>query len=251
MSVSTSAPFKSKIAFIQGGARGIGAAIALKLAEQGAAVTFTYVNSDAKAQALVAALQSLGTRALAIKADSADADAVKNAILTVVNTWGNLDILVNNAGILTMAPIDSLSLEDFDRSFAVNVRSAFVASQVACQHMNEHGRIINIGSINAERVPFQGATAYAMSKSALVGLTKALAQDLAPRKITVNNVQPGPVNTDLNPDQGELAEGLKQMIALGRYGQASEIADFVSYLCSPSAGYITGASLNIDGGFSI
>ena len=154
------------------------------------------------------------------------------------------------AGVLAVAPLAEFDLADFDRTLAVNVRSVFVASQAAARHMGQGGRIINIGSTNAERMPFGGGGPYAMSKAALVGLTKGLARDLGPRGITINNVQPGPVDTDMNPADGESAEQLKGMMALARYGKDEEIASFVAYLAGPEAGYITGASLTIDGGFS-
>lgn len=240
---------QGKIAFVQGGSRGIGAAIVKRLAKEGAAVAFTYVSSAAKAEELLNQIQQQGGRALAIQADSADAGALQSAIQQAVATFGALDILVNNAGVLAMAPLDQLTLEDFDRTLAVNVRSVFVASQEAAKHMGDGGRIINIGSTNADRMPFAGGAAYAMSKSALVGLVKGLARDLGPRQITVNNVQPGPVDTDMNPADGDFAEVMKSMIAVGRYGKDDEIAGFVAYLAGPEAGYITGASLTIDGGF--
>ena len=239
-----------KVAFIQGGSRGIGAAIATRLAADGAAVAITYVSAADKAQAVVNAIESAGGRAIALRADSADAGALTAAIRTAVEKLGRLDILVNNAGVLAVAALDEFRLEDFDRTLAVNVRSVFVASQEAVRYMNDGGRIINIGSTNADRMPFAGGATYAMSKSALVGLTRGLARDLGPRGITVNNVQPGPVDTDMNPDSGDFAERLKGMMALGRYGKANEIAGFVAYLASGEAGYVTGASLSIDGGFS-
>ncbi len=163
---------------------------------------------------------------------------------------GGLDILVNNAGIAVMAPIDDFKLADFDRIFAVNVRAVFVATQAAVKHMKEGGRIINIGSTNAERMPFVGGSVYAMSKSALQGLVQGISRDLGPRGITINNVQPGPVDTDLNPATGEFAETMKKLMALPRYGHVDEIASFVAYLAGPEAGYITGANLMIDGGFA-
>lgn len=149
-----------------------------------------------------------------------------------------------------MAPLDEFKLEDFDQTLAINVRSVFIATQEAARHMGEGGRIINIGSTNAERMPFAGGGPYAMSKAALVGLTKGLARDLGPRGITINNVQPGPVDTDMNPADGAFAESLLDLMAVRRYGRAEEIAGFVAYLAGPEAAYITGASLSIDGGFS-
>ncbi|WP_196062354.1 MULTISPECIES: 3-oxoacyl-ACP reductase family protein [unclassified Serratia (in: enterobacteria)] len=239
-----------RVAFVQGGSRGIGAAIVKRLAREGATVAFTYVSSSDKADEVVEAITTAGGQAIAIRADSADAEALQLAIRQTVNSFGKLDILVNNAGVLAMGSLAELSLADLDRTLAVNVRSVFVASQEAARHMNDNGRIINIGSTNAERMPFAGGAIYAMSKSALVGLTKGMARDLGSRGITVNNVQPGPVDTDMNPADGDFAELLKPMMAVGRYGKDEEIASFVAYLAGPEAGYITGASLTIDGGFS-
>ncbi|WP_447879024.1 3-oxoacyl-ACP reductase family protein [Serratia fonticola] len=239
-----------RVAFVQGGSRGIGAAIVKRLAREGATVAFTYVSSSDKADEVVDAITTAGGQAIAIRADSADAEALQLAIRQTVNSFGKLDILVNNAGVLAMGSLAELSLADLDRTLAVNVRSVFVASQEAARHMNDNGRIINIGSTNAERMPFAGGAIYAMSKSALVGLTKGMARDLGSRGITVNNVQPGPVDTDMNPADGDFAELLKPMMAVGRYGKDEEIASFVAYLAGPEAGYITGASLTIDGGFS-
>ncbi|MEB7587834.1 3-oxoacyl-ACP reductase FabG [Serratia rubidaea] len=248
--MTTTFPLQNKVAFIQGGSRGIGAAIAQRLAREGAAVALTYVSSADKANAVVEAISAAGGKALAIKADSADADALRRAVQQAAQHFGKLDILVNNAGVFAMGGIEDLPQDDLDRMLAVNVRSVFIASQEAARHMNDGGRIIHIGSTNAERVPFGGGAAYAMSKSALVGLTKGMARDLGPRGITVNNVQPGPVDTDMNPDDGEFAAQLKQLMALDRYGKDEEIAGFVAYLAGPEAGFITGASLTIDGGFA-
>jgi 3-oxoacyl-[acyl-carrier protein] reductase len=245
----TTQHLSGKVALIQGGSRGIGAAIVNRLAAEGAAVAFTYVSSAAKAEELQNGITANGGKALAIKADSADAEAIRDAVSATVEAFGRLDILVNNAGVLAIAPLEDFSLEDFDRTLAINVRSVFIASQEAAKHMGEGARIINIGSTNADRMPFGGGGVYAMSKSALVGLTKGLARDLGPRGITINNVQPGPVDTDMNPAHGDFAESLIPLMAVGRYGTAAEIAGFVAYLAGPEAGYITGASLTIDGGF--
>ncbi|MGY3865094.1 3-oxoacyl-ACP reductase family protein [Aeromonas bivalvium] len=243
-------PLSGHVAFVQGGSRGIGAAIVKRLARDGAAVAFTYVSSASQAEEVVATITAAGGKALAIRADSADAAAVQHAIRQSVTHFGRLDILVNNAGVLVWGSIEELTLDDLDRTLAVNIRSVFVASQEAARHMSQGGRIINIGSTNADRIPMAGGSVYAMSKSALVGLTKGMARDLGPRGITVNNVQPGPVDTDMNPADGESAEQLKGMMALARYGKDEEIASFVAYLAGPEAGYVTGASLTIDGGFS-
>jgi 3-oxoacyl-[acyl-carrier protein] reductase len=199
---------------------------------------------------VVRSIESSGARALAVQADSGDAAAVKNAVAETVKTLGRLDILVNNAGLATMAPLDKFALADFDRLVAVNVRGVFVAAQEASRHMSDGGRIINIGSVNADRMPFAGGAVYAMTKAAVAGLTRGLARDLGPRRITVNNVQPGPVDTDMNPATGPFADSLKGLMAISRYAQGDEIAGMVSYLASPEAGFVTGASLTIDGGFA-
>jgi 3-oxoacyl-[acyl-carrier protein] reductase len=235
---------------ITGGSRGIGAAIVKRLASEGAHVVLTYVSKPDRAKDTVKAAQALGVKALAIQADSADANAVVAAVERTVKELGGIDILVNNAGIGAFARLEDVRLENFDRTFAVNVRAAFVATQAAAKHMKSGGRIINIGSCNAERMPFVGGGVYAMSKAALVGLVKGLARDLGPRGITINNVQPGPVDTDVNPAEGEFAESVKAVMALKRYAQGDEIAGLVAYLAGPEAGFVTGASLTIDGGFT-
>jgi 3-oxoacyl-[acyl-carrier protein] reductase len=248
--MSTQQTLAGKVAFIQGGSRGIGAAIAQRLAQEGAAVALTYVSSAAGALDVVRAIETAGGRAIAIQADSRDEQAIRAAIRHTVESLGRLDILVNNAGVLAIAPIEEFNIDDLDRTLDVNVRSVVIASQEAARVMGEGGRIITIGSTNAERMPFAGGSVYALSKAAVAGFTKGLARDLGPRGITVNNVQPGPVDTDMNPDHSDFAEALKQTMALPRYGKAEEIASFVAYLAGPEAAYITGANLTIDGGFS-
>lgn len=241
---------ENKRALVTGGSRGIGAAIVKRLAREGAHVALTYVSNSSQANETSKMAQALGVRAIAIQADSADAKAVVAAVERTVAEFGGIDILVNNAGIAVIAPIDDYRLDDFDRTFAINVRGAFAAIQAAVRHMKEGGRIINIGSCNAERVPFAGGAVYAMSKAALVGLVKGLARDLGPRGITINNVQPGPVDTEMNPAKGDFAEILKKQMALPRYSTGDEIAAMVAYLAGPEAGFVTGASLTIDGGFT-
>ncbi len=192
---------ENKRALITGGSRGIGAAIVKRLAQEGAHVALTYVSKPDRAEEMVKAAQALGVKALAIKADSANAEAVVAAVERTVEELGGIDILVNSAGIAVVAPIDDLRLEDFDRILAVNVRAVFVATQAAVKHMQSGGRVINVGSCNAERVPNTGMSAYATSKAALVGLVKGLARDLGPRGITINNVQPGPDRHGNEPRQ--------------------------------------------------
>ena len=242
-----------KAAFVTGGARGIGVAIVRRLARDGAAVAFTYSSSGAPAKALAAAIEADGGRALAIHADSTDATAVQAAIDAAANAFGRLDILVNNAGVAVAGEFESYALADFDRTLSVNVRSVFVATQAAVRHMGQggaYGRVINMGSTNSDRVPWAGFSVYAMSKAAIVGLTKGLARDLGPRGITVNNVQPGPVDTDMNPARGPLAGDMHSMMALSRHAHPDEIAGMVAYLAGPESDMVTGASLLIDGGFA-
>ena len=241
---------ENKRALVTGGSRGIGAAIVKRLAREGAHVALSYVSKPDQAQATVEAAQALGVKALAIQADSADPKAVIGSVERTVSELGGIDILVNNVGIAVIKPMDEYPLEDFDRTFAVNVRAVFVATQAAAKHMKAGGRVINIGSCNAERMPFAGGAVYAMSKAALVGLVKGLARDLGPRGITINNVQPGPVDTDLNPANTEFAKMVTSLMALPRYGTGDEVASLVAWLAGPEAGFVTGASLTIDGGFT-
>jgi 3-oxoacyl-[acyl-carrier protein] reductase len=243
-------PLQHKRALVTGGSRGIGAAIVKRLAHEGANVALTYVSKPDQANETAQIARALGVQAISIQADSADAEAVVAAVERTVQELGGIDILVNNAGIMVTAPIDGYRLEDFDRMVAVNLRSVFVATQAAVKHMKAGGRIITIGSCNAERMPFVGGSVYAMGKAALVGLVKGLARDLGERGITINNVQPGPTDTDLNPATGEFADMLRKLMAVPRYGSVDEIAAFVTYLAGPEAGFITGASLTIDGGFT-
>jgi 3-oxoacyl-[acyl-carrier protein] reductase len=239
-----------KVAFVTGGARGIGAAIVRRLARDGAAIAFTYRGSVDQAAALAACIKEAGGQALAIQSDAGDAAALRQAIHQAASHFGKIDILVNNAGVLKFGPIDTLPLEDFDQTVDVNVRAVFVASQAVLPHMGVGGRIINIGSTNADRMPFSGGAVYAMSKSALKGLVQGMARDLGPRGITVNNVQPGPVNTDMNPEKSDFAAELHGVMALPRHAEAEEIAGMVAYVASPEASFVTGAHLMIDGGFS-
>jgi 3-oxoacyl-[acyl-carrier protein] reductase len=243
-------PLAGKVALVTGGSRSIGAAIARRLAADGAAVALTYSASAEQAAAVVQAIEAAGGTALAIRADAADAAQVRAAVTQAVQTFGRLDILVNNAGIAIGKPVGDVTLDDFDRMIAVNVKGLFVATQEALRHLGDGGRIVNIGSINSEFVPYAGGSLYVMTKAAVAGLTKALARDLGSRGITINNVMPGPTDTDMNPAAGEFAVQARGHVALQRYAVPAEIADFVAYLASPGASYITGASLAADGGYS-
>jgi 3-oxoacyl-[acyl-carrier protein] reductase len=238
-------------ALVTGASRGIGAEIVRRLAADGAAVAFTYGASGAEADKLSAEVAGAGGTAAAIQADSSDAEQVARSVDDAVAHLGGLDVLVNNAGIAHIVPVESFPLEQFDRLVAINVRAMFVAIQRALPHLGEGGRIINIGSINADRVPNPGLSVYAMTKGAVAGLTRGLARELGPRGITVNNVQPGPVATDMNPEEGEFADAARKVMATGRYGRPSDVAGVVSYLAGPDTGYITGANWNVDGGFTV
>lgn len=248
--VPTGKTLGGKIAFINGGSRGIGAATARRLARDGATVAIGYAASAAAAEALAEEITASGGTALAIRADAADATSLKQAIDAVADRFGRIDILVNNAGVLRLGDVARFSLEDFDQTVAVNVRSVFVASQAALAHMGEGGRIVNVSSTNALRMPFGGGAVYAMSKSALTGLVKGMARDLGPRGITVNNVQPGPVDTDMNPADTDFAAVMHGLMALPRHGHADEVAAMIAYVASPEAAFVTGADLLIDGGFA-
>jgi 3-oxoacyl-[acyl-carrier protein] reductase len=238
--------FKGKVALVTGGSKGIGASIVRRLASDGASVAFTYSSSEGAAHQLVHEIESMGGKAFALRADSTSTDELRGAVSKTTEEFGTLDIFVNNAGILTRGTIDTYSLEDFDRMVAINVRAAFVGMQAAAQNMKDGGRIILIGSVTAIRTAFPGASIYSMTKAALTGLVRGVAIDLAPRAITVNNIQPGPTATDMS---GAHADLVKNLIPLKRMGDASEVAGFVAYLASEEAGFITGANLTIDGGY--
>ena len=238
-------------ALVTGGSRGIGAEIVRRLAADGAAVAFTYGASAVEAEKLVAEVGEAGGTAVALQADSADAEQVTRSVDETVAQLGGLDILVNNAGVAYVGDAESFPLEQFDRLVAVNVRAVFVAVQRALAHLGEGGRIINIGSVNADRVPVAGLSVYAMTKGAVKSLTLGLARELGPRGITVNNIQPGPIATDMNPEEGEFADWARPLTSLGRYGQTSDIASAVSYLAGPEASYVTGANWNVDGGITV
>src|SRR4051812_13660633 len=237
-----------KVALVTGGSRGIGAAIAKRLAADGASVALTYSKSPDAAAALVQAIERAGGKALAIQADAADAAAVRNAVEKTVAIFGRLDVLVNNAGTANPVTVEETSLADFDRLFAVNVRGTFVATQAALKTMKSGGRIINIGSCLGERVFIPGMAPYSATKGAIKMFTQGLARELGARGITVNNVQPGPIDTDLNPASGEWASGQKAAVPLDRYGHADEVAALVAFVAGPESSYINGANLTVDGG---
>lgn len=237
-----------KVALVTGGSRGIGAAIVKRLAQEGAAVAFIYVSSPDKAEALAREIESSGGKARAYRADAADPAALRAVVDRTAEAFGRLDILVNNAGIFLGGAFEDTSLEDYERTMAVNVRAVFVASQAAVRHMSEGGRIVNIGSCLADRVPSPGMTLYSMSKSALSAFTRGLARDLGARGITVNLVQPGPTDTDMNPAEGAHADGQRALMAIPRYGDASNIAGMVAWLASEEGRFANGAAFTIDGG---
>jgi 3-oxoacyl-[acyl-carrier protein] reductase len=238
----------NKRALVTGASRGIGASIAKVLAAEGADVAITYEKSAERAAEVVQAIKALGRRGVAIQADSADPAAIRRSIDKTVAELGGLDILVNNAGILRVAELKDISLEDIDAILNVNVRGPMVASQSALRHLGKGGRIISIGSFFADRVPASVLSVYAASKSALVAFTKGLARELGPKEVTVNLVQPGSIDTDMNPAHGPFGDTLRQLTASGRYGAVEDIAHAVAYLASAKAQYITGSALTVDGG---
>ncbi|PJK19030.1 SDR family NAD(P)-dependent oxidoreductase [Mycolicibacterium goodii] len=243
-------PLADRRVLVTGGARGIGAGIVRRLAADGAAVAFTYGTSATDAEKLAGELTSAGAKVTSIQADSADPDQVGAAVSQAAAELGGLDVLVNNAGVAHMAPAEEFTREQFDRLVNVNIGGVFWAIHHALPHLNEGSRIINIGSINADRVPTPNLSVYAMTKGAVQALTIGLARELGPRGITINNVQPGPVDTDMNPADGGLADIMSSTTALGRYGHADDIAAVVSFLAGRESGFVTGANWNVDGGFT-
>jgi 3-oxoacyl-[acyl-carrier protein] reductase len=243
--------FTGRRALVTGGSRGIGAAIALRLAADGADVAFTYVSDTGAAAAVADKIRGMGRRALPLRADSADPAAATAAVDRTAQELGGLDILVNNAAAYVVGPVSDLGPAEFDRAVAVNIRAPYLAARAAIPHMRPGGRIIGIGSNVAERTPFPGLTLYALTKSALTGLTKGLARDLGPHGITVNLVHPGPTDTAANPANGPYADTIRAFTALGRYADTDEIAAVVTHLASPDASYMTGAIVHADGGFTI
>jgi len=239
-----------KVALVTGGSRGIGAAIAKRLAAEGASVALTYSKGAEAAASTVEAIEHDGGKAVAIQADAADADAVRKAVEATVETFGQLDVLVNNAGTAIAQAVEETTLDDFDRLFAVNVRGTFVATQAALEHIKSGGRIIMIGSCLGERVFMPGMAPYAATKGAIKMFAQGLARELGARGVTVNNVQPGPIDTDLNPAAGEWAVGQKAAVPLDRYGRTDEVAALVAFVAGPESSYINGANLTVDGGIN-
>ena len=237
-----------KKALVTVGSRGIGAAIALRLSREGADVVLTYEKSAEKAEQLAKEISAIGRKGVALKADSGDARAVIDVVESAVKELGGLDILVNNAGIARGGAVEDWTLEDIDQTLFVNIRAVIVASQAAAKHLPDGGRIISIGSCLGEQVGFGGITVYSASKAAVVGFTKGLARDLGPRGITVNVVQPGPVDTDMNPADGDQAPDMLAGMAIKRYGKPEDIAGAVAWLASPEGRYVTGARITLDGG---
>ncbi|MEV7773691.1 SDR family oxidoreductase [Kitasatospora sp. NPDC086791] len=250
MTMNGAAVSERKVALVTGGSRGIGAAVALRLAEDGVDVVLTYQGGAERAEEVAAKITAMGRTGWAVRADSADPQEVQAVVAAVAERFGRLDVLVNNAGIGVLGPIDELTPDDVDRVLEVNVRAPFLFARAASAHLAEGGRIVTIGSCIAKRVPFPGATLYATSKAALIGLTKALARELGPRGITANLVHPGPIDTDMNPAAGPSAELQRGLTALGRFGTGAEIAAAVAYLVGEDGRYVTGAELAVDGGFA-
>jgi len=241
---------EGKIALITGGSRGIGAAVAKRLAADGASVAITYVKDAKAASDVVKAMERAGRKAIAIQADATDADAIAAAVEKTVAIFGRLDVLVNNAGTAIPKKFEETTLEELDRMIDINVRGVFVTTQAALKHMNDRGRIITIGSSVGERVMVPGLVPYSATKGAVRIFTQGLSREVANRGITVNNVQPGPIDTDLNPAGDDWAIPQKAATALGRYGHVDDIASMVAFIAGPEASYITGANLTVDGGMN-
>ncbi|UST97500.1 3-oxoacyl-ACP reductase family protein [Pseudomonas siliginis] len=243
-------PLTGKIAIVTGGSRSIGAAIAKRLAADGATVAITYNASPDRAAAVVQEIVAAGGQAVALAADAGNPEAVRAAIAEVAQRFGKIDILVNNAGISLLGAPEDIVFEDFQRILAVNVTGVFVATQQALKHMGQGGRIIHIGSSMVQYAAFATASVYTLSKGALTGFSRGLVRDLGPRGITVNTVHPGPTDSDMNPADGPIADFLRPNIAMGRYGEGKDVASAVAYLASADAGFVTGAELIVDGGFT-
>jgi 3-oxoacyl-[acyl-carrier protein] reductase len=239
---------EGKIALITGGSRGIGAAIAKRLAADGANVAITYTKGADAAASVVKEIERAGRKAIAIQADAADAEAVRAAVEKTVATLGRLDVLVNNAGTAIPKKFEETTLEEMDRMIDINIRGAFVATQAALKHMKEGGRIIMIGSCVGERMMTPGLVPYSATKGAVKMFSQGLSREVGNRGITVNNIQPGPIDTELNPADGEWAVPQKAATALNRYGSVDDVAALVAFVAGPESSYITGANLTVDGG---
>lgn len=239
---------KDKVALVTGGSRGIGAAIAKRLAADGARVAITYAKDASSASAVINAIEAAGGKGLAIQADASDPQAARNAVEQTVKTLGRLDILVNNAGTAIPKPFSETTVEDMDRLISINLRGTMLATQAALKHIGTGGRIIMIGSCVGERVVAPGLVAYSATKGAVKMFSQGLAREIGPRGITVNNVQPGPIDTDLNPADSDWAVPQKAATSLNRYGKVEEVAALVAFVAGPDAAYITGANLTVDGG---
>lgn len=248
--MSNTLSLTGKTALVTGGSRSIGAAIAKRLAADGAAVAITYSASPDKAAAVVAEIEAAGGRAIAIQADAGDPTTVRAAVAKTEETFGSIDILVNNAGIALGGPIDEIKFEDYERMIAVNVTGVFVATQEAARRMKSGGRIVHIGSSMTRYAAFPTASLYTLTKGAVAGFNRSLVRDLGPKGITVNTVHPGPTDTDMNPDGGPVSKIVGPGMAIGRYGKDYEIASVVAYLASPDAAFVTGADILADGGFT-
>jgi 3-oxoacyl-[acyl-carrier protein] reductase len=250
MSNNNGQKLAGKVAVVTGGSRGIGAAIVKRLAAEGAKVAFTYARDAGAAASVVKEIERNGGKAVAIQADAADAAAVKTAVDKAASTFGQLDILVNNAGTAIPKPFEEATLEEIDRVIDINIRGVYVATQAALKHMKSGGRIIMIGSAVGERVAAPGLVPYAGTKGAVKMFSQALAREIGGRGITVNNVQPGPIDTDLNPASGDWAVPQKAATALNRYGRPEEIAAMVAFVAGPESSYVTAANLTVDGGMN-
>ncbi len=248
MNTTRERPLAGKVALVTGGSRGIGAAIAKRLAADGASVAVTYSKGADAASSVVKEVERGGGKAIAIQADAADADAVRNAVEKTATTLGRLDVLVNNAGTAIPKTFEEATLEEMDRVLDINVRGVFVATQAALKHMKSGGRIIMIGSSVGERVVVPGLVPYSATKGAVKIFTQSLSREVGSRGITVNNVQPGPIDTELNPAAGDWAVPQKAATALDRYGRVDEVAALVAFVAGPESSYITGANLTVDGG---
>ncbi|OWQ47933.1 oxidoreductase [Roseateles noduli] len=250
MTPSTALPLTGQVALVTGGSRGIGAAIVRRLARDGADVVFSYANSPDRAREVASDVEAMGRRVLAVQADQAKTADVERLVKTAHDTFGRLDILVNSAGVFATGVVGApdADVAQFERQIDVNIKGVVTAVRTAAPLLAENGRIVSIGTTGATRIPFPGMADYVATKAAVAAYTRGWSRDLGARGITVNVIQPGAINTEMNPETGAFADTLRAMTALGRYGQAEEIAGAVSFLVGPDARYITGATLDVDGG---